>query len=274
MIEDILRQATSFEGSSEITKFSEIFQLLYKSPLLKPSLDFSLTQVNKKHLRFEIKIIKNWDTNSGCYLSDQRSFYNKFIGSWVHKSYNKIILRTLLPSLIAHEMAHGVEIESGINFDDQFRQAIGFDMKNKTPKNPAFAGKFHRIFIDGIKTYPKYQIISELFARFFEILAESRPISKNSAFTEEEVKDFFLNSWNWVENFLNPLMKPKINSKISNYSAKLDTDSMQEKFTHKTQSFFKKVDSKGNKSWSANVKSNADWQKSWEKYHKKNNNSN
>jgi len=269
MIENILRQATSFEGSNEISKFSEIFQLLYKAPLLKPSLDFSLCQIRKKHLRFEIKIIKDWDTNSGCYLSDQRSFYNKFLGSWVKKSYNKIILRNLLPSLIAHEMAHGVEIESNLEFDDQFRKAIGFDIKNKKPKNPAFAGKFERIFIEGIKTYPKYQIISELFARFFEILAESRTISKNSGFTSEEVKDFFLNSWNWTDKILNPLLKSKTSEDISNYSAKLDLDSMQEKFTHKTKSFFKKTDHQGQKSWAANVKSNADWQKSWEQHQKK-----
>jgi hypothetical protein len=268
MIEKILRSTTSFEGVNEITKFSEIFQLLYKTPLLKPSLDFSLTQIQKNHLKFEIKIIKNWDTNSGCYLSEQRTFYNKFIGSWSRKSYNKIILRNLFPSLIAHEMAHGVEIESGINFDNDFRQAIGFDMKGKTPKNQMFAGKFQRIFIEGIKLYPKDQIISELFARFFEILAEAKPISKNSGFTADEVKDFFYNSWNWIEKTLNPLLKSKINPEISKFSAKLDTASMQEKFTHKTESFFKRVDSQGKKTWTTNVKSNADWQKSWDKHQK------
>ena len=51
---------------------------------------------------------------------------------------------------------------------------------------------------------------------------------------------------------------------IISYSKNLDINSMQEKITHKTNSFFKRENNKGKKTWSANIKSNADWQKSWE----------
>ena len=270
MIKDILAKGTEFEGISEIDRFSTAFRNIYKSTILRPSLDLALTEVQKKHLTFEIKIIKDWDTNFGCYLSEQRKFYNKYIGSWVHKKQSKIILRNLTPSLIAHETAHATEVESGVTLGNEFRQAIGLDMKGRMPKNVAFAAKFKRIIIDGIKPYPQNQVISELFARFFEIIAESRPISPNSAFTEEEVKDFFINSSNWLSKIFNPKLQSKIDSKIQNQTKNLQFDDKKYNlFAHKINSFHKRTDSAGKKTWAANVKSNAAWHESWKNSQKK-----
>ena len=78
MIEQILNQCTKFEGANESKKFATFFTNLYGIELYKNGLDLILTKAQQGALTFEIKIIKGWDTNVGCYLTDQRKIYNKF----------------------------------------------------------------------------------------------------------------------------------------------------------------------------------------------------
>ena len=269
MIEEILKDHIVFEGVNNSAKFASFLTSLYRIEIFKNGLDLILTKVRSSELKFEVKIIKGWDTNVGCYLTEQDKIHNKLIGVFSPKLKHKIILRNLVTNVMAHEMAHALEVESGLVLNDDFRKAIGFDMKDHEVNNLGLRSAIKRVMVEGIKPYPKHQIISELFARYFEVLSVSRNVNLSGDFDTKDVTEFFANTTKWIEEIFNPAIKSKIDQDIANYTRKLiDNDEIkaEKKFTDKIDSFYKKVDSAGNKSWSSNTGSNLDWQKSWEKH--------
>lgn len=269
MIEGILKDCVVFEGVDNSAKFTSFLTSLYRIELFKDGLDLILTKVRNHELKFEVKIIKGWDTNVGCYLTEQDKIYNKLIGVFSSKLKHKIILRNLVINVMAHEMAHALEVESGLVLNDDFRKAIGFDMKDREANNIALRSAVKRVMIDGIKSYPQYQFISELFARYFEVLSISRDVNLSGDFETRDVMEFFMNTTKWIKEIFNPAIKMKIDQDIANYTRKLIDNGeikAEKKFTDKIDSFYKRTDASGNKTWSSNTKSNLDWQKSWEKH--------
>jgi len=263
MIEQILNKVLKFEGANESKKFTSQFISLYGISLFKDGLDLILTKASEGNLTFEIKIIKGWDTNQGCYLSDQRKIYNKFLKTFTNNLDHKIIIRNFATNVLAHEMAHCLEVESGLVLDEDFRKAIGFDMKNRSPKSVVLKAEIQRLMVDALKTYPNYQFISELFARFFELLSNSRDVNQNGVFLTSQVIEFFTNSSKWIDEVFNQQIQSKIDREIANYTFDLVKNNnlkQEKKFADNSKSFHKKITTDG-KSWSKNTKSNLDWQK-------------
>ena len=269
MIEEILSKVLKFEGVNESGKFAQQFSSLYGISLYKDGLDLILTKAQQGNLVFEVKIIKGWDTNQGCYLTDQRKIYNKFLKTFTHSLDHKIIIRNFAVNVLAHEMAHCLEVESGLVLNNDFRKAIGFDMKNRNPDSVVLASEMQRLMIDALKSYPSYQFISELFARYFELLSTSRDVAPNGSFTTTQVMEFFINTSKWIKEVFNPQIRSKIDQKIASYTSNLIVNKgfkTEKKFADNAKSFYKKVDSGGTKSWSRNTNSNANWQQSWQKH--------
>jgi hypothetical protein len=269
MIEEILSKVLKFEGANESKKFAGQFQSLYGIELYKDGLDLILTKAKQGNLTFEVKIVKGWDTNQGCYLTDQRKIYNKFLKNFTHSLDHKIIIRNFAVNVLAHEMAHCLEVESGLVLNEDFRKAIGFDMKNRRPESVVLAGEIQRLMIDALKSYPNYQFISELFARYFELLSTSRDVVQNGAYKTGQVMEFFANTSKWIKEIFNQKIKSKIDIEIAAYTADLIAKHQfktEKEFADNSKSFYKKVDESGRKSWSKNVSSNAAWQESWQKH--------
>lgn len=266
MIDQIFKQHVHFEGVATPEKFHAIFTSLYNIPLFKDGLDLILTRMQDDHLKFDVKIIKDWDTNVGCYLTEQNKVFNKVLNRFSNKFRHKIIIKNLLVNVVAHEMAHALEVEGEIPLTQDFRTAIGYDMKDRKPKNLALHGEIQRVMVQDIKPYPQHQVLSELFARYFEVLSLSRDVKSNGAFLTSEVIEFFTNTTKWIDQVFNPKIKDKVDQEISKLTSILISDGKfknEEKFAHKTDSFFKKTDKKGRKTFAANVKSNAAWHESW-----------
>ncbi len=255
-----------FEGASEADKFQKMFCDLYRIELFKDGLDLILTKLREKQLRFEVRIVKGWDTNVGCFLTEQKSFYDKTLGKILHKSAPKIILRQLSYNVLAHEMAHALEFESGIDLGEEFRTAIGFDMKGRDPKIITLKAEVKRLMVDALKAYKPHQFLSELFARYFELLSISRNVSAKGDFATLEVMSFFENTTNFIEKIFNPQIRAKIDPEISKMTSEIarqvKLEAPQEKFQEKVES----VQKKSAGSWSKTTKSNAMWQRGWEKY--------
>lgn len=269
MIESILKQHVTFEGAANLEKFQAIFTSIYNIALFKDGLDLVLTKMQEGDLKFEVKIIKGWDTNVGCYLTEQNKTYNKILNTFSDKFRHKIIIKNLLVNVVAHEMAHALEIESGLVLNEEFRKCIGLDMKDRKPGNLALNAAIKQLMVDEVKRYPEHQVISELFARYFELLSISRDVEIKGNFLTKDVMDFFVNTTRWIEHFFNPKIKPKIDLSIANHTARLihnNAFKVEQKFAHKVDSFFKQVNEQGQKSWGANVKSNAMWYNNWQKH--------
>ena len=269
MIENILNKSLKFEGVNESKKFTRLFTSLYGISIFKDGLDLILTKASEGNLIFEVKIIKDWNTNQGCYLSDRRKVYNKFLRTFTHKLDHKIIIRNFVVNVIAHEMAHCLEVESGLLLNDDFRKAIGFDMKDRNPENIAMKIEIKKLMVDALKSYPNYQFISELFARYFELLSISRDIEPNGKFLTNQVTDFFINTSKWITEVFNLSIQNKINKEIFNHTTNLIKNkgfTQKKQFADNNTSFYKNITSDGKKSWSQNTRSNFNWQQSWQKY--------
>lgn len=269
-LREIFNSQIEFEGRDLSEKFLKYFSDLYRIELFKDGLDLILTKVQEKDLRFEVKIIKGWDTNIGCYLTEQNKIFNKITGSFSSKIKKTIILRQINYNVMAHEMAHALEFESGVNLGDEFRQAIGFDMKDRNPDNIALKSEVKRLMVEALKSYPPNQFLSELFARYFELLSISRNVCENGSFATSDVMKFFENTTNFIEKKFNPIIKTKINQKIAVQTSEIinqvKISEPKQQFQEKVGSFHKKTENNSQISWAKNTKSNAMWQNSWNKY--------
>lgn len=270
IISEIFQPQTKFEGINNIEKLSKMFLSLYKIDLYKDGLDLILTKIDEQDLEFEVKIIKDWDTNVGCFLTQQNNFLDKTIGKIFKKQSLKIVLRQLSIDVLAHEMAHAVDFESKLNLNEDFRKAIGFDMKDRQPQILTLRALNQSVMIDALRKYPPNQFLSELFARYFELLSLSRDVSKNGDFSTQDVMNFFENTTNYIKNTLNPRIRTQINPEIARKTADLiknvDFSANNEKFSEKVNSFHQKPSDLGSKSWSKNVRSNSSYQESWNKF--------
>jgi hypothetical protein len=266
ILRDIITPQLQFEGADNSERFLKQFFDLYRIEIFKDGLDLILTKLKEKHLRFEIKIIKGWDTNVGCFLTEQRGIYNQTVGKFFFQRKPKIILKQLSTNVLAHEMAHALEFESGLDLGEDFRKCVGFDMKDRDPTSLTLKAQKNRLMIEALKSYPPEQFISELFARYFELLSISRNVQANGDFTTAEVMDFFANTTNFVTQIFNPKIRGKINPKIAQITAEIVA---KVKLTAPEQKFQERVDSRQAKtggSWTKSINSNASWQKGWEKH--------
>ena len=265
ILKNIFAKQIDFETEPNLDKFVQTFCQLYRIELFKDGLDLILTKVQEKDLKFEVKVTKGWDTNLGCYLTEQNKVFNKVLGTFSSSVKKSIILRQMTCNLMAHEMAHALEFESGLNLGEKFRQCIGLDMKDRSPSSVVLKGEIKRLMVDALKAYPPHQFLSELFARYFELLSVSRNVRATGDFTTAEVMSFFENTTNFIEQIFNPQIQGKIDPKIaahtSEIAGKIRLEVPEQKFQERIESIQKK--SQG--SWSKGVKSNAMWQAGWHK---------
>jgi len=269
-IKKIIAAQIRFEGAPELDKFVRFFCDLYRIEIFKDGLDLILTKLQENDLRLEVRIIKGWDTDDGCYITETNKVFNNVLGKFFHKIDKKIILKNFTHSVMAHEMGHALAFESKIDLQGEFRQCIALDMKGREAEMVPLRAQIKRLMVDALKSYKEDKFLSELFARYFELLALSRDVHGSGDFTSAEVMDFFMNTTNFIKKIFNPKIQNYIDPKISKASeltaAQVKLEEPKKKFQDSASSFYKKTDEGGAKSWSKNVKSNARYQVGWQKY--------
>lgn len=269
-IKKIFKPCLTFEGIDESDKFARYFCDLYRIDIFKDGLDLILTKLYEKDLTFEVHLIKGWDTNLGCYLTEQSRTFNKVAGVFSSKIKKKIIIKSFSHNVLAHEMAHALEFESGLDLGQEFRKAIGLDMKNRQADLLTLRAEIKRLMVDALKAYPENQFISELFARYFELLSVSRNVIGKGDFETSQVMDFYQNVTNYITKIFNPKIKklihPTISKKTIEIAKAVQIKGPEKKFSDNVNSFYKKTDSSGKKSWAKNVNSNSMYLESWKKH--------
>lgn len=268
-IKTIFKPQLKFDGIDETERFLRIFTDLYRIELLKDGLDLILTMLKQQRLKFEVKIIKDWDTNVGCYLLEKNTVFNKALGIFVTTHIPKIIIRQISYNVIAHEMAHALAYEAKteckISLGEEFRKAVGLDMKDREPSKFPLKSEIRRLMVDALRTYPTDQFLGELFSRFFELLSVSRNVSKHGEFTTAEVMDYFANTTKYFNEIYNPKIRARIDKQIAAHTTEiakqLQQAEPQNRFADKTEKFQRQ-----GVGWSKNVQSNAMWQQAWNKH--------
>ncbi len=295
-LQQIIAPQLKFEAVDESEKFARFFADLYRIEIFKDGLDLILTKIQEKDLHFEVKIIKGWDTNVGCYLTEQSKVYNKVLGAFSREVKKTIILKSFSHNVMAHEMTHALEVESGIDLGAEFNQCLSIDLnipsifdelnaKYGDEKKEGYAAQhaelnirqaslatlnaqIKRLMFDALKAYPPHQFLAELFARYFELLALTRDVHGVGDFTSGEVTDFFANTTKFITKIFNPIIKNKIDPRIaqetSEIAAQVKLVKPEKKFQDNVNSFYKIQGEGGKKSWAKNVKSNAAYQVGWQ----------
>jgi hypothetical protein len=264
-LKNILTPQIEFEGIDDADKFLKIFCDLYRIELFKDGLDLILTNLKQKHIKFEVRVMKGWDTNLGCFLTEQSSYYDDKAGKFIRTHQPKIILRNLSYNLLAHEMAHALEFESGLNFGEDFRTAIGFDMKNRDPQSQTLKGAIKHTMVDPLKLYKPGQFLSELFARYFELLSLSRNVCARGDFATSDVMDFFANTTKFLAQIFNPKIKAKVDAEIARVTDEIAKQVRLEGPQHKFQEHVESVQRKTGGSWAKTARSNSMWLSGWQK---------
>jgi len=264
-LKSIIIPQLHFEGAIDNEKFVKLFLDLYRIEIFKDGLDLILTKLQQKHLRFEIKEIKGWDTNVGCFLTDHQGVFDRTLGKFFAKTSLKIILRSLSYNVLAHEMAHAFDFESGQDLGAEFRTAIGYDMKDRQAQILTLRGEVQRLMVDALKAYPEYQFLNELFARYFELLSISRNVVSNGTFTTQDVMAHFENTTNYITKIFNPKIRTKIDPKIAaatiEIAKQVALEAPQQKFQERVES----IQRKSGGSWAKATKSNAMYLQGWNK---------
>lgn len=266
-LKKIILPQIKFEGQDEGEKFVRFYLDLYRIEILKDGLDLILTKLQEQDLTIEIKLIKGWDTTEGCYVTEQSKIFNQVLGKFSNKINKKIILRSFAHNVLIHEMAHAMEFESGVDLNAEFRKCIGLDMKDRVSPIITLQAEIQRLMIDQLKSYSAEKFIGELFTRFFELIAMSREVRGGGPFSLNDVLDHFANVNNFLVKIFNPQIRKLIDTTIAKETAKIAADIRQtepeKRFADDIKSFHHKTKTKN---WSGNVKSNAMWQKGWQKY--------
>ncbi len=268
-LKKIILPQIEFEDDVADERIVNLFLNLYRIELFKDGLDLILTKLQEKKLRFKVSKIKGWDTNIGCFLTEDQKFFDRTIGKIFHKKNLKIVLRSVNYNVLAHEMAHALEYESAINLGEEFRYAIGLDMKDRQAEMITLQSQIKRLMIDALKAYKPHQFLSELFARYFELLSISRNVIATGDFTTQEVMNFFVNTTNFIEKIFNQQIRNQIDPAIAEASYEV---AKQVSLTPPSQNFQEKIGARNqnfSKTFSKSVKSNALWYNSWKKIEQK-----
>lgn len=260
-IKDILKNGQVwFEGLDNYDKFARFFADLYRIELYKDGLDVILTKIKYRQIKFEVRIINNWDTNLGCFLTDQKKLSYRLFGQFKPKVLQKIIIRKMAHNVIAHEMAHALEFTSGMYLELDFQKAIAFDMQSTESSLLTLKAEIKRLMVDALKSYPEEQHLSELFARYFELLSISRDVCGKGDFTVADVTNHLINSTNYVKKIFNLEIKKQADPLIASASLammkKMATTEAEVKFSDRVESFHKRGGDETNQKWSKNVQSN------------------
>jgi len=252
-------------------KFLRNFEQLYQLPILRPTLNLITTKAKSELVKFAIEPSKVWNRLAGHCQTE--SIFSK-IGDFFLRNHKHIIsIKSINSEVIIHEIAHAIEKESGIDLNDEFRKVLGLDMKNRQSNNIQVARGVETIMVEQLKGYDKKHIMSELFARYFELLAMSYEVSGWSEyqFHYDDVTKYFANTTIWIEDVFNGIIGKKIDKKVLQWSNKLiqNLEPYKKKWTDDVKSESSKTqrsDAIGSKKWTGRTKSIGDWQKSYEEF--------
>jgi hypothetical protein len=204
--------------------FLVMIKHLYQYRVFKNLLDLTATKAFEKNLLFKIQNQKFFDLDEGncktIYSSKVSEIFNKF--STINKY--QITIKKLSYEVIIHELAHMLETEAKIDLKE-FESIITDELLNKDD-NIGFRSTINRIFNLELVSYPKEKRASELFARYFQVIALSKEVSglaKNNSYDIERANTYFKNTALWLESNYGDSLSKLVLPTISESSEKLIT---------------------------------------------------
>lgn len=250
---------SKFEGDKE--KFLRKFEQLYRLPILRPSLNLIVTKCKNGEANFVVQPLKHWDRCVGhC---QTKGFFEKVGNMFSRRLTHEIMIKTIESDIIMHEIAHAVEKTSSIDLNGDFRKVLGLDMNGRVSSNLQVAPAVESVMKNELKNYKIHNVMEELFARYFEMLAMAYEVGGFSRyqFKYENIVEYFVNTTKWVEKYFNPLILKMIDGEVSKASEELvkNLKPYEKKWAEdaKQTHYFSNPD--GTKNWASGTKSTNRW---------------
>lgn len=271
-IEQLLMQKITADSVALKKQFITALGNAYRLPLLIPTVNLILTIAKDQRVIFVVNEKKAVDTLGGLCQSTRRSMFDFFSKSRKTSYVYQIGIKIPSSDIIIHEITHALERESGVDLNQEFRRAIGKDLNGRKAENFAVQVAINEIMHEQLKSYEKEHIMSELLARFFQLLAGARELGTfhQYPYTVDEATNFLLNTTAWLRDTYNPLLDSLVDPQIRSLGTQIREQVLQENVNkladNKVFSFYDgKEHASGKGKWSKAVGSNRDFYDSFQK---------
>lgn len=209
-----LNSNVDFIKESDLANFNDKFFKLYQIDIFRPILDVILTKLKNNEAKIKVSPMKSWDRVAGHCTTATTTQKNE--ESLFFKKNYTIVIKSIRPDIIIHEIAHAIEHIANIDLNKDFRKILASDTNGKKSTNEQLNASVKSILKDELKNYELSHFMSELFARVFEIISISYEVNGWSKYQYKykEVASFFENTIKWMKNTLHPILLKQTDKNI------------------------------------------------------------
>lgn len=261
---EIIRKATSADADFLIIDFTQMIGKMYQYEFFKPFLDLSATLILEGRLKFVITPKENWNMDEGNCKTFEQGVFNKVMGKFQAKKKYIITIRKNTPDLIVHEIGHMVEKESDIVLGAEFVDLFKEDLRSGDFKKLSIRSAVDQVMNKELKNYPQDQLASEIFTRYFQLLAMCKEISGHMtsyAYEFEDIPKAMPHLNEFIKTKIFARVFAKADASIVEFSKRYlkSLENIQHKWSEeKVHSFHRSTSAAQNK-WSGGVKSIKDY---------------
>lgn len=218
---EILKNASIASDNMLMDQLIEIMQSIYRYELFKPIMDTSATLAKEGRLKFVTEPKQFYALDEGNCVTIEGGTFDKFTNIFRSSKNYKITIKKLTADVVVHEIGHMIEKESGVALDAAFLRAIHADISVKHSGNVSLNAAIKQVMIDEVAAYTEGHRPSELFTRFFQLLAMSKQVSGFAAqygYKVEDIYKAFPNFTKWLGDVLYPRLIQRIDPQIAQNS--------------------------------------------------------
>jgi hypothetical protein len=218
---EVLKNVSIARDSIMLSELVGIMQSVYRYELFKPLMDITATLALQKRIRLIAEPKQFYALDEGNCVTIEGGTFDKFTNIFRSNKNYKITIKKISHEVFVHEIGHMVENETGIALDANFSRAIHADISVKHSGNVSLNAAIKQVMIDEVANYTDLHKASELFTRFFQLLAMSKQVSGFAAeygYRVEDIYKAFPNFTKWLDSTLYPTLKRIIDPQIAEYS--------------------------------------------------------
>lgn len=223
--------------------FKKVIEKIYQYEIFKPFMDLSVTMIQQRRLKFVLAPQTTFELDEGNCVTIAK-----------HRNEYTITIKKINSDVIIHEIGHMVEKEIGVDLNNSFKPAVVKDLKNINTNNISLSTAIKDVMISQVTGYHDSHKLSELFTRYFQLMAMAKEVAGYTAIYAYSVLDVykaFPTVEDWIWNNLYETMLPKIHLEIARTSQAYIKPIEQIKHKHVERI----TPVKGNKPWLKSVKS-------------------
>ena len=190
-----------FELPTLRNDFEKALKEIWGFAVFKPMLDLCATKCSAKNLMFKVSNKRFFEMDEGnckTIVTPVGGFLNKFR----HEKKFEISIKKMSTEVIVHEVAHMIEQACDLDITQEFASVMVAEIQTAMQAKGGMAkSAIKQVLIDEMKGYPKSHVASELFARIYQLVAQSQEIygyAEDFAFSYESICQTFSKTFAFV----------------------------------------------------------------------------